>query len=155
MATTKTYVYGTPVAVTIALDGMAPSALKAQRSTPVAAPKGAANYEIAVTIVGANNLAPNASVQIYLYTSGDNGMTWETGGNTAASITLLGSERTIATIPVPSGGTTYKVLTLSDIARAANFVPPRDWGILAANTTGAALGTGCSITVRDTQEAQV
>jgi hypothetical protein len=152
--TTTTYVYGTPVAVSIALDGMAPSGLNAQRSTPVTSPKGAVNYEIAVTIVGGANLAPNAAVQIYLYTSGDNGTTWETGASTSASIPLQGSERMIASLPVPSVGTAYKVFTLSDIARAANFVPPRDWGILVSNMTGAALGVGCSITVRDIQETQ-
>lgn len=140
-------VYGTPVALTIALDGLAPSQFTAVRSSNVSnGTDGWESFEVALTIVG--GAGANGTLQVYVDASGDNGVTFESGVAAAGSVSLNGFEQQVASVPVIDGVTTRRVFLLSSDARSGRRHAPRDFALLVTNTSGAALGVGCIMTVR-------
>lgn len=137
--------YGSAAAVTVTLTGLPSSeAGVARRSASISNSDGFEDFEAQVTIVGASSIVEGSAAYVYLYASADNGVTWETGGNTDAQIYLSGAERCIGFVPMKSGVAVTKVF---NIAMRGGFVP-RDFGLVVSHNSGAALPSGCSIYVR-------
>lgn len=140
-------IYGTPVTLSIALDGLAPSQFTAVRSSNISnGTDGWESFEVALKIVG--GAGANGTLQVYVDASGDNGVTFESGLAAAGSVALSGFEQQVANIPVADAATTRRVFLLSSDARSGRRHAPRDFALLVTNTSGAALGVGCSMTIR-------
>ena len=77
-----------------------------------------------------------ATGSLYVYASGNDASTFETGGSTDAAYTMRGSERLVGVETATANTTTYHVL--GSIAAAYDGFMPRDWGPIFLNTN---LGT--------------
>jgi hypothetical protein len=101
---------------------------------------------IGVNLVGASEAKGHAS--IYLYQSIDDGVTWQTGGNTGGLVTLTGSERLLGTVPIIDGVVTAQLISLRGTSsRTPEFYPPKYWGPILTNESGVALPAGCKVYV--------
>ena len=77
----------------------------------------------------------NPRLDVYWYSSLDDGVTWETGGNTSAVIDLMGSERHLIELSVPQPKVLYST-SFSFCQRARRLYLPKHLGIVVANFTG-------------------
>lgn len=141
------------------LNSLGPDRNKAYRIAPHINADAYQDYEITVGIKGVADTDPGSQVSVYLYSSADDGASYEYDGASAivpGLVTLTGNETLLGLMYLDGNTLIQKTFSLSANQRFNRGFPPSHFGPLVVNATYAPFNAAdCFVRVRGIRNQEV